>query len=389
MLVLRKKGTKMAIHKKEDTKDNIFKHSQAKLNFYRNYLVRYLAILLNDIHTKQINIYDVFCGIGIYSDGNQGSPIIAMEIIKELLQKYPSTSITLTINDKDKTKVDFVKKYINENYKDVCSVMTYNLDAVEMLKGVNEKIRETKKGIKNLVFIDPYGYKEIYKNDILNIMNSKNSEIILFLPIAQMYRFSDVAISDEANNSYKHLRRFIQEFFDENHPLHNEKVNHQLEYVEYIKDAVSFNDDFYSASYSIQRDSKNYYALFFITNHIYGLDRIVETKWKLDNNCGDGFKQEQNINLFTDIFEKEKKENCLDKLEIYLKQYLKDSRTNNEIYEFTLKMGYMPKQTNEILKVLKNNNILKFSKEKKNNYFYIAWKYYKDEDIRYEVKIIE
>lgn len=388
MLVSIKKGTKMAIQKQE-TKDNIFEHSQAKLNFYKNYLLRYLAILLNDVHTKQINIYDVFCGIGIYSDGNQGSPIIAMDIIQELLEKYPSKSITLTINDKDKSKVNFVKKYIDENYKGVCTVNSFSLDAVEMLKDVNQSIMETKRGVKNLVFIDPYGYKEIYKNDILNIMNSKNSEIILFLPIAQMYRFSDAAISDEENNSYKHLRRFIKEFFDANHPFHTEKIKHQLKYVDYIKEAISFNDDFYSASYSIQRDSKNYYALFFITNHIYGLDRIVETKWKLDNNCGEGFKQEKDTTLFTDMFEEEDKVNCLDRLEISLKKYLKTIKTNNEIYEFTLKIGYMPKQTNEILKALKDKNSLKFSEEKKNNYFYIAWKYYKDNDIRYEVKIIE
>ena len=160
---------------KQETKENIFEHSQAKLDFYKNYLVKYLAILLNDTYTKRINIYDVFCGIGIYEDGNQGSPIIAMDIIKELIEKYPSKEISLTINDKDKTKVDFVSNHINNNYNDICEVNSFNLDAVEMLKNVNEDIKKTKKGIKNLVFIDPYGYKENYKNDICNIMNSKNS----------------------------------------------------------------------------------------------------------------------------------------------------------------------------------------------------------------------
>ncbi|MCF6340737.1 MAG: three-Cys-motif partner protein TcmP [Sulfurimonas sp.] len=374
---------------KQETKNNIFEHSQAKLNFYKNYLVKYLVILLNDVHTKQINIYDIFCGIGIYADGNQGSPVIAMEIIKELTEKYPLKKITLTINDKEKSKVDFVSNYIDEKYKNICNVSSFNLDAVKMLKNVNEDIKKTKKGIKNLVFIDPYGYKEIYKDDILNIMNSKNSEIILFLPIAQMYRFSDSALTDEENNSYKHLRRFIKEFFDENHPFHTEQSKNQLKYIGFIKEAVSFNDKYFSASYSIQRDSKNYYALFFITNHIYGLDRIIDTKWKLDNNCGEGFKKEKTINLFTDIFEEENKENCLEKLEIKLLEYLKELRTNNELYKFTLKAGYMPKQINEILKILKKNNKLKFSDDKTNNYFYIAWQYYKDNDIRYEVKIIE
>ncbi len=388
MLVSRKKDTTVA-QTKQETKDNIFEHSQAKLDFYKNYLVRYLAILLNDIYTKQINIYDVFCGVGIYDDGNLGSPIIAMDIIQDLLKKYPLKNISLTINDKDKSKVDYVSTYIDDNYQGVCNVNSHNLDVVEMLKNINDNIKKSKKGIKNLVFIDPYGYKEIYKDDILNIMNSKNSEIILFLPIAQMYRFSDVAITDEENNSYKHLRRFIKDFFDENHSFHSEKIKNQLKYIDFIKEAVSFDDEYYSASYSIQRDNKNYYALFFITNHIYGLDRIIETKWKLDNNCGEGFKKEEVVNLFSDVFEEENKENCLKILEIKLKQYLLKERTNNEIYEFTLKAGFMPKQTNEIMKNLKDDNKLNFSEDKKNNYFYVSWKYYKDDDIRYEVKIIE
>ncbi len=378
----------MAISKQE-TKDNIFEHSQAKLDFYKNYLVRYLAILLNDPYTEQINIYDVFCGIGIYDDGKLGSPIIAMDIIKDLLKRYPSKKIGLTINDKDKSKIDCVSAYINDEYQGICNVTSHNLDAVDMLKNINDDIKKTKKGIKNLVFIDPYGYKEVYKDDILNIMDSKNSEIILFLPIAQMYRFSNVALTDEENNSYKHLIRFIKDFFDENHPFRSEKSKNQLNYIDHIKEAVSFNGEYYSASYSIQRDSKNYYALFFITNHIYGLDRIIEAKWKLDNNCGEGFKKEETINLFSDVFEEENKENCLEKLEIKLKQYLVEKRTNNEIYEFTLKTGYMPKQSNEILKDLKSKNKLEFLEDKKNNYFYISWKYYKDNDIKYEVKIIE
>lgn len=373
----------------QDIKDNVHEHSQAKLDFYKNYLIKYLMILLSDPYTNEINIYDVFCGIGIYEDGNHGSPIIAIKIIKDLLQKFPQKSINLIINDIDKSKVDFVSKHIDENYKNICKLNPHNLDATEMLKIVNQSVCKSTKGTKNLVFIDPYGYKEIYKNDILKIMDSKKSEIIIFLPIAQMYRFSNAALTDEENNSYRHLRRFIQDFFDVTHPIHDENLDNQFQYIDYIKEAFSFDDKYYSASYRIQRDSRNYYSLFFITNHIYGLDRIIDTKWKLDSNCGEGFKKIKTGHLFTEMFEETDKENCLEKLENKLKDYLVEYRTNNEIYEFTLKTGFLPKQTSEILKILKNKNILKFNNDSKGNYFYIGWKYYKSSDIKYEVKIIE
>ncbi len=79
----------------DETKDNIFEHSQAKLDFYKNYLSKYLVVLLNDKYTSEINIYDIFCGIGIYDDGKQGSPIIAIKIIKDLLEKYPLKNVNL------------------------------------------------------------------------------------------------------------------------------------------------------------------------------------------------------------------------------------------------------------------------------------------------------
>lgn len=374
---------------KQDTKDNILEHSKAKLDFYKNYLIKYLMILLSDPYTDEINIYDVFCGIGIYEDGNHGSPIIAIKIIKDLLQKFPQKNVNLFINDIDKYKVDFVSKHIDDNYKNICKLNSYNLDATEMLKIVNQSIYKSKKETKNLVFIDPYGYKEIYKNDILKIMDSNKSEIIIFLPIAQMYRFSNAALTDEENNSYRHLRRFIKDFFDVTHPIHDENLDNQFQYIEYIKEAFSFDDKYYSASYRIQRDNKNYYSLFFITSHLYGLDRIIETKWKLDSNCGEGFKKLKEEHLFSNIFEETDKENCLEKLESSLKEYLVEYRTNNEIYKFSLKIGFLPKQVSEVLKNLKDRNVLIFDDENKNNYFYIGWKYYRSSDIKYKVKFIE
>lgn len=374
---------------KQDTKENVREHSQAKLDFYQNYLIKYLMILLSDPYTNEINIYDIFCGIGIYEDGNHGSPIIAIKIIKDLLQKYPQKNINLIINDIDKSKIDFVSQYIDNNYKNVCRVNSHNLDATEMLKIVNQSIYESKKGTKNLVFIDPYGYKEIYKNDILKIMDSKKSEIIIFLPIAQMYRFSNAALTDEENNSYRHLRRFIQDFFDVTHPIHDENLDNQFQYIDYIKEAFSFDDKYYSASYRIQRDSRNYYSLFFITNHIYGLDRIIDTKWKLDSNCGEGFKKIKTEHLFTGMFEETDKENCLEKLESSLKEYLVEYRTNNEIYEFTLIAGFLPKHSNEILKDLFKNHKLEFDRDVRKNSFYLNYGYYKNKDIKYKAKIIE
>jgi len=369
---------------KKETKENVFEHSRAKLEFYKNYLAQYLVVLLNDPYTHTINIYDIFCGIGIYEDGNEGSPIIAIKNIETLLKEYPSKNINLTINDKDKSKIGFVTKYIEENHKNSCDVNSYNLDAIEMLKIVNQQIHLSKKGVKNLVFIDPYGYKEIYKKDILNIMNSENSEIIIFLPISQMYRFSKIALTDKENKSYQPLRRFIEEFFQKNHSIHNKTYVNQLEYINDIKEALSFENRYYSASYHIHKEKKDYYALFFITNHIYGLEKILDIKWKLDDLCGKGFKKTtQQFGLFDEEFKSEKKDDCFSHFKLQLKIFLKEFKTNVDLYKFTLKMGFRPTHTVEILKTEE----LIFDREVRKNSFYINYKNYKEKNIKYKVRI--
>ena len=74
-------------------------------------------------------------------------------------------------------------------------------------------------------------------------------------------------------------------------------------------------------------------------------------------------------------------------LHLISKLCLLTSLSIGSIYAFEYKLE--PKQVSEILKELKSKNKLKFSIEKTNSYFYINWKYYKNKDVKYEVKIVE
>ena len=69
---------------KPDVKNTMQLHSQAKVKFYEEYLTRYLRILYKSSFIKNINIYDIFCGAGIYDDGKAGSPVVAYHAIKEV-----------------------------------------------------------------------------------------------------------------------------------------------------------------------------------------------------------------------------------------------------------------------------------------------------------------
>ena len=369
-------------------------HSRAKVEFYKTYLEMYVAILCQSKYIKHIRIYDVFCGMGIYEDGGKGSPVVAYETIKGVYDAHKvtlETDIVLTINDISKERIDKVKDYIEANKHSYCSVRPYNLAIEKLLEKIIPEISSTPKDTRNLVFIDPYGYKDIKKELLLKLMANGRTEVILFLPISHMQRFTNVAMQDDDSlTQYEPLRTFVYSFFpDENHPIRQNTVKAK-EYIQYIADALKFDDKYYTTSYYIERDKANVFALFFMSSNIFGFEKILETKWKLDEGHGGGFRlpdKDQTLNLFADEFALETKNENARKLRNILVDALKTPKTNNEIYELVLRNEFLPKHANEILKEMQDVNVkfivsnCKTGDIARKNSFYLSYKYYNSEPV--------
>src|SRR5690606_14502029 len=101
---------------KRETKNSIKKHTEAKLQFYIEYLNRYINILLASSWIERVNIYDLYCGAGLYEDGKIGSAIRAVDSIILAIQSRKSQSaatINLHLNDLSKNKTDKIREIIS------------------------------------------------------------------------------------------------------------------------------------------------------------------------------------------------------------------------------------------------------------------------------------
>jgi len=372
---------------KNNVKNTLQIHSQAKIEFYSTYLERYLRILYLAKPIKQINIYDVFCGMGIYDGGGKGSPIVAFDEIENLVTdekfKTTDTQISLIVNDNKQQKIEQVKNYIESRNRNFCNVRYYNYDIEQMFTIVQQEVSTTTTQTRNLIFIDPYGYKNIKKETLYQLMVNGRTEIILFLPISHMHRFTQKAIHDEETVQYEPLRNFVNSFFSNEHKMIREQLP-VMEYIQCITDALKYNK-FYTTSYYIERDAVNYFALFFISPHIFGFQKILEVKWQLDEEAGHGFKiQPLQKGMFDDFFVDEAKAKNAEKLELILLELLKEPKTNKQIYEETLKHEFLPKHTTEIFEKWQINNPqfkvydMKTGAEARKRSFYISWDYYKE-----------
>src|SRR5690606_10279492 len=101
---------------KRETKNSIKKHTEAKLQFYIEYLNRYINILLASSWIERVNIYDLYCGAGLYEDGKTGSAIRAVDsIILAIRSRKGRSTVTtnLHLNDLSKNKIGKIREILS------------------------------------------------------------------------------------------------------------------------------------------------------------------------------------------------------------------------------------------------------------------------------------
>ena len=293
--------------KRSSAKDEMKPHSEAKVNFYQKYLETHLLILSCVRFVKEIHIYDLFCGRGVYKDGKTGSAIRAFETIRYVREQRPSDKrIVLHLNDKNKKFIEAVREYIESHYPNEhpCEVIYSSEDAMRILQQIASMPWFGKRNVHNVFFIDPYGYKEIKKDFLRQLLSPMTSEILLFLPISFMQRFTGHAISSKVTPGAMPLRNFITSFFPVGHPMRTGDEIDVQQYIEYLTEAFSFGGEYYTTSYPIERSSQNQFALFFLSTNLMGFEKVLEMKWKMVDACGFGFHlPEVQIGMFDEQFE--------------------------------------------------------------------------------------
>lgn len=251
-----------------NTSYNIEEHSKVKLSIYKEYLKAYLAIMSVQIWYKQINVIDPFAGIGIANNGQDGSAVIARNIIQGM---KTDKQIRLFLNELDKNNFQQLKTNVGEH-----DFITFcNEDADKFLF---EMLSGTLSG-HSLFFIDPFGYTQISKSTYDNyLFNSKNADVLIFIPIYHIYRF----IKRDTEEQLAPIAKFLNDF---NIPeTESQKVYNYGDFAELIKESLQKTAKTQFVNYKLinNESSNSHYALFFVTKHILGAEKFIEAMQKVD-----------------------------------------------------------------------------------------------------------
>jgi len=351
----------MAKKKGESTSTTLEAHSRAKVELFKEYLATYLNILLHAKHIDHLKFFDLCAGEGVYTDGQKGSPVVIMETIKDhyFSNKKRCLPIDVFLNDPGmskvepgKKKIERVEEAVNKLYRPTgVNVHFSSQNYTEILEHAKAHVLTLKSNERAIVFIDPWGYKDIKPEDLNLLMLNHRTEVLLFMPTADMHRFADKSLSDDQFPGGLPLRRLLQSLFGTDAPDSSSSLAFAESLLKQFRNlsGIKFADKF-----TLERGTNRFFCLYFFTSNILGLEKMIEAKWKMDEQQGRGFKLKPAVPSLFDGFQFNTEYPEL--LEAEIKN--KGSMTNHELKEFGLLNGFLPKHTRELLKQWKDKGIL-------------------------------
>jgi three-Cys-motif partner protein len=339
--------------------------TKIKLEILSSFINEWFQVMVNNNYLNTFYLYDFFAGSGSDTFDNPGSPIIMLQYIITNCPKLQekNKNVEVVFNDNNSLKVEKLKQKCKEliekncaenksciNYSENrCPIMAVKFENKDFKILLDEEYRklQSRNNPYCFMFIDQYGLKEV-NTDTFNILSSlKHTDILFFTATAHAVRFS------KTESIQKHLN--INDDF-----VWGEK--HHRELCRYYSSLIPEKSSFRVAPFSIKKkDTGMICGLIFGSNNLYGIEKFLNAAWEKDSLSGEANYDIEDDDIRADepsLFEDFDKPKKLDRFENKLKEYLHTGRTNNEIYEFTLSEGFLPKHVTQIIKALEKDNKL-------------------------------
>jgi three-Cys-motif partner protein len=258
-------------------------HTAVKHRILDGYLRTWISI--RGSTSDNLGYIDGFAGRGVYSDGSDGSPIIAMKAAQQLIDKIQRKTTGLKkficyFVEKDEDNYRCLKDQV-EKLKPNCKDVTCNLRN-ETFEEFTKEFSELSKNngpIPTLFFIDPFGWDGVPFEAIKGILDNQNTEILLTFMVKDMNRFLTSPFHrDSLNKLYGNS--CWEECLKTSSGRENALVNTYLRCIT-EETKAKFVLPFQLYESEVRRPK---YYLIFVTHHPFGLRKMKD----IMKNAGSG-----------------------------------------------------------------------------------------------------
>lgn len=249
-------------------------HTIAKHKILENYLKAWFPIISR--YNNVINYIDGFAGPGVYSKGELGSPIIALNVANGHTVNLKGNVSFVFIDEREdriaNLKEELSKLSLKPNFK-VHPIHGKFHEVVD--EALNNLEKEGKVLAPTFVFVDPFGFSGIPAEIIGKLLVIPRVEVFINFAVDSINRFLS---TDEGKKHIKEL--FDAEGIDE-------VINN------YSKDRIRDLRDLYQIMLNTfakfvryfemrNADNRPIYFLFFATNNELGHLKMKEAMWRVD-----------------------------------------------------------------------------------------------------------
>ena len=268
----------------KNTKWEIQLHTKAKHAILREYLKAWFPILASG--NKRIIYYDGFSGSGSYSGGEEGSPMIALNVAQDC--NLLNTEIVFVFVESNKKRAESLRKSIEqEKWPNNFRYEVYDGESENVLSNILGYLeKEDFRIAPTFAFIDPFGVKGAPFSPVKRLLENPKCEVLVTFMTGTIRRFV-TEIPEHINELIGNpsAAEIIQASGD--------RVSKAIElYQESLRDVAKFVRPF-----EMKSKSATIYDLFFATNHPRGHEKMKEAMWKVDESGGFRYSDRIDPNL--------------------------------------------------------------------------------------------
>lgn len=328
-----------------------------KLEIFEKYFEEWLPTFIMGPYSKPIQVFDLFAGIGYDINGKEGSPIRILNTINNFRGYLvrQKKKVSLFLNEINEEKCNILKSNVNKIIKELSldaliNVYFTNTSFIKCLKIYDKQL---KNGC-NLIFIDQNGFKEVNEKVFQYLIGLDTTEFIFFISSSYIHRFAALPEVQKIHPKFD---------FDKIRITPRKKVHNVIceEFEKYVP-ASTKNYGLFPFSI-IKSDNINVYGIIFVSKHLRGADKFLDTVWRKNPINGTA-----NFDIDDDLTKNQlhlfdgKIPTKIEKFKYDLRErILKGEITNNQdAYIFTINQGHIHQHADEIVKEMKQQNLIDY-----------------------------
>ena len=253
--------------KKNTTTTNDFFVNQKEKSRIKTFIVTeffkaYFPIIYNST-SADVWYLDLFCGPGIYEDGNKSTPLVLLDVINQFKNNSVREHIKLVFNDHNSNYTDSLRSEIEKH--PVMSKLKYKPSITCLKASQVDLSKYTSNNLPIFSFVDPWGYKDVSTAQVWQLVKNRGSDCVLFFNANRILQ----DINKPANE--KDFSDLFGEYFSEAKQLQHDKEMTQREKAD--KYLSLFSKNLYVTVKKERKKNKIPYSIYILPFYVEADDK--------------------------------------------------------------------------------------------------------------------